>query len=289
VFVLNSSSNYTLFVISCGSTTNQFMGTYSGTIARVNLVNGNVTTGNPHNQFFNNLVIGGYVDNADNYSGSWNSVDGGDAPMSGATSASYTTPTLSTANNNSQYQVVVYNVYGTFLSSAATLTVNANPTITTTSPLTAGMVGSAYSVTLASSSGTSPYKYAVTGGTLPTGVTLSTGGVLSGTPTANGTYNFAVTVTDSSTTLCTGSETFSVTMTCPTITVSPSTLPKVSIGVAYNQTVTASGGTGPYTFAVASGALPSGLSLSSGGLISGTYSGSAGSATFTIAATDADN
>ncbi len=56
---------------------------------------------------------------------------------------------------------------------------------------------------------------------------------------------------------------------CPTITVS-STLPNGTIGVAYNATITASGGTSPYTFAVASGALPPGLALSSGGVISGT-------------------
>jgi large repetitive protein len=41
------------------------------------------------------------------------------------------------------------------------------------------------------------YTFGITGGTLPTGLTLSTAGVLSGTPTALGTFSFTVTVTDS--------------------------------------------------------------------------------------------
>jgi hypothetical protein len=71
--------------------------------------------------------------------------------------------------------------------------------------------------------------------------------------------------------------------TLPTISVSPAGLTSCSqgvpaypaqAGVAYSQTLTASGGTGPYTFTLASGSLPSGLSLSSAGVISGTPSSS---------------
>src|SRR5205823_1149512 len=74
---------------------------------------------------------------------------------------------------------------------------------------------------------------------------------------------------------------------CATITVSPTTLPNGTAGTAYSgQTLTASGGTAPYTFAVISGSLPSGLILSAG-VISGTPT-SAGSSTFTVTATDAN-
>ncbi len=59
------------------------------------------------------------------------------------------------------------------------------------------------------------------------------------------------------------------------------------MGVAYNQTVTASGGTAPYTFAVTAGALPTSLSLASGGGLTGTPS-AAGTFNFTIQATDAN-
>jgi hypothetical protein len=55
-------------------------------------------------------------------------------------------------------------------------------------------VGTAANVT----GGTPPYTYALIGGALPGGLTLSTSGMIAGTPTAAGTFNFSVQVTDSS-------------------------------------------------------------------------------------------
>lgn len=55
----------------------------------------------------------------------------------------------------------------------------------------------AYSFNLTSGGGTSPYTYAQVSGSLPTGVTLSSDGTVSGTPTNSGTFNFLVSVTDS--------------------------------------------------------------------------------------------
>jgi hypothetical protein len=57
------------------------------------------------------------------------------------------------------------------------------------------------------------------------------------------------------------------------------------VGGAYNQTVTATGGTGPYTFTVTSGSLPPTLGLGSGGGLSGTTT-TAGNFAFTVTATD---
>lgn len=72
------------------------------------------------------------------------------------------------------------------------------------------------------------------------------------------------------------------------ITLLPTTLSSGTVGVYYTQQVTASGGVGPYTYALAGGSsLPPGLSLSSSGTITGrptTFSSSA--YTFTIIATD---
>jgi Putative Ig domain len=69
---------------------------------------------------------------------------------------------------------------------------------------------------------------------------------------------------------------------------SAATLPQATKSAAYQATLATSGGTGPFTWKVSSGSLPSGLSLSSAGVISGTLSSSvaAGSYTFTIQATD---
>lgn len=60
-----------------------------------------------------------------------------------------------------------------------------------------------------------------------------------------------------------------------------------AIGAAYSETISAQGGTSPYTFSLASGSLPAGLSLSGGGVISGTPT-TAGTSTFTITVTDAN-
>jgi hypothetical protein len=79
--------------------------------------------------------------------------------------------------------------------------------------------------------------------------------------------------------------TATLTAACPTITIGPATLPPGQVGVAYSQQLTASGGTGAYTFTVLAGTLPAGLTLSSSGLLSGTPT-TMGSSPVTIQATD---
>jgi hypothetical protein len=68
---------------------------------------------------------------------------------------------------------------------------------------------------------------------------------------------------------------------------SPSTLPPGVVLFPYFQTITASGGTAPYTFTIASGTLPSGLTLSAAGVISGAPQ-QPGLFNLTIRATDAN-
>jgi hypothetical protein len=70
--------------------------------------------------------------------------------------------------------------------------------LTTTSPLPQGLVGVAYEVSLTAEGGSSPYTFSVKSGDMPPGLTLTSTGVLSGTPTTAGTYGPLVfTVTDS--------------------------------------------------------------------------------------------
>jgi hypothetical protein len=164
------------------------------------------------------------------------------------------------------------------------------PIITVNPPtLPNGTVGTAYNQTLSASGGTAPYTFTVSSGALPGGLTLNSAtGAITGTPNAAGTFNFSITATD--TNGCTGSRLYTVTIAaagCPVITLSPSTLPPGMVTVQYSQSVTASGGTAPYIYAVASGTLPNGLILNpSTGLISGVPAQS-GLFTFTIRATDA--
>jgi hypothetical protein len=85
-------------------------------------------------------------------------------------------------------------------SKSFTITVNFvnDPLTLSPSSLAGGTVGITYSQTITASGGSGTgYTYAVTSGNLPTGLTLAANGTLSGTPTANGTFNFTVTATDS--------------------------------------------------------------------------------------------
>ena len=76
-----------------------------------------------------------------------------------------------------------------------TLTVTREKTLTiTTDSLPLGIIGAAYSETLAATGGSGGYTWSVTG--LPDGFSLSTGGVLSGTPKTGGRYSIKLTVTD---------------------------------------------------------------------------------------------
>ncbi|WP_158225473.1 putative Ig domain-containing protein [Rhizobium sp. 11515TR] len=162
-------------------------------------------------------------------------------------------------------------------------TISVNP-----ASLSAGTVGTAYNQTITASGGTGSYNFNVTSGALPAGLTLSSSGTLSGTPTAGGTFNFTVTARDSSTGTgapFTGSKAYSLTIAAPTITISPATLTAATVGASYNQTISASGGTSSYSFAVTAGSLPNGLTLSSGGVITGTPT-AGGNFNFTVTATD---
>src|SRR5437660_3844251 len=118
--------------------------------------------------------------------------------VSGASSSAYTTPATSTSDSGAQFTVIVSNSAGSVTSSAAVLTVNASIPLlqVTNSQLYGGTVGSAYSATLNASGGTSPYSWSVSSGTLPTGLSLSSSGTLSGTPTVAGAFPFTVAVKD---------------------------------------------------------------------------------------------
>jgi hypothetical protein len=158
-----------------------------------------------------------------------------------------------------------------------------------TTGLPSGAVETLYSATISASGGTPPYSWAITSGSLPSGLSLSTGGAITGTPSSQGTSGFTVQVTDSSTpTAQTATRGLSISVSTsqtPTLTVVTTTLSGGTVGTPYSATLSASGGTPPYTWTTTSGALPSGLSLSSSGAITGTPSNT-GSSSFTVQVTD---
>lgn len=158
--------------------------------------------------------------------------------------------------------------------------------ITTTS-LPNGTAGANYANTIATTGGLAPIGFSVAVGPLPPGLSLNTSnGLISGTPTAVGTYTFSINAADSNTPQTNDTQSYTVTIGAPTITLSPVSLPGGTVGVAFNQTVTASGGTAPYGYAITAGSLPAGLVLgTASGIISGTPT-QGGTFNFTVTATD---
>ncbi|HLP69911.1 MAG TPA: putative Ig domain-containing protein [Rhizobium sp.] len=292
----------------------------------------------------------------------------GTATASG-TAISYT-PTAGYSGTDS-FTYTATNATGTSSPATVTVTVTSPTLALSPSTLPGGTGAAAYSQALSASAGTAPYSFAITAGSLPAGLTLSSAGVLSGTPTTEGTSAFTVTATDAygatgsrsytlviaiaapvvsnvgatvaanssgnpitldlsggaaarvtvagppshgtasasgtaitytpsagysgpdsftyMATNATGSSspaTVTITVTPPSLALSPSTLPDGTGAVAYSQTLSASGGTAPYNFAITAGSSPAGLTLSSGGVLSGTPT-TEGSYLFTVTATDA--
>jgi len=155
--------------------------------------------------------------------------------------------------------------------------------ITTDSTLPGGIVGTAYSITFAADGGTPPYKWTSTSGSVP-GLTFSTNGTLSGTPTTAGTYTIIIAVTDSLTNSV--EKSFGLTMASSALTISTeSTLPDVTINTAYSETLEATGGTPPYTWTQTAGNLPGGTKFNGAGVLSGTPT-NLGTFTFTAQVED---
>jgi uncharacterized repeat protein (TIGR03803 family) len=173
-------------------------------------------------------------------------------------------------------------------SGTATVAVgNAPSLLITTSALPAASVGEPYSTAIGVSGGVQPYTFSITAGSLPSGLTLnSSTGLISGTPTQAGTSSFSVLVQDSNPlTVATATASFAMTVVVPLV-ITSTTLPADRVGIAYSQTLTASGGTPPYTWSLSgTSVLPTGLSLSPQGVISGTPT-TAGTTNFTLQVTD---
>ena len=171
-----------------------------------------------------------------------------------------------------------------------TITVNAAqaaPGFTAATPPATATVGAAYTYTFAASGNPAP-TFRVSSGALPAGLTLNTTtGVLSGTPTTAGTSTFTVPASNGvSPDAVTPSRTITVNAAQAAPGFTAATPPATAtVGAAYTYTFAASGNPAP-TFRVSSGALPAGLSLNTTtGVLSGTPT-TAGTSTFTVAASN---
>ncbi len=161
---------------------------------------------------------------------------------------------------------------------------NTGPTWSTAATLPVFTRNSAYSTTVvATDDGT--LTYSLVSGTLPTGLSLSSAGVISGTPSSSTNAAFTIRVTDDSGN--TADRGFTMSNALPSWSTS-GTLSSGYINGPYSYQLSApdDSGVAP-TYTLNSGSLPAGTTLSSSGLISGTTT-TAATSTFTVRATDAN-
>jgi len=169
---------------------------------------------------------------------------------------------------------------------------NKNLTLLVVQPLAVGggalgsaTLGNSYSTTLGATGGTSPYTWQLSAGSLPAGLTLSSNGTISGTPTSVTNSSFTVTATDTASRTASG--TYSLAVSDSVIQVTTTSLPSGQVGTFYQSGGNAIGGSLPYTWSVSAGALPPGIDLNpSTGTISGTPS-TGGTYAVTLTVTDA--
>jgi hypothetical protein len=199
-----------------------------------------------------------------------------------ATAVTYTAPaSITTA---SAATITATSVFDATKTTTLTINLVPPPSVTTTS-LTAGTVGTAYSATLAAANGVAPYTWSVTVGTLPAGLTLAAGtGAITGTPTAYGTSGFTVQVKDANN--FTATAVLSIKINPAPVAISTTSLPNGIVNSpGYSATLQSTGGATPITWAVTAGALPTGLTLAANGAITGTPT-TAGTSNFSVTATD---
>ena len=159
----------------------------------------------------------------------------------------------------------------------------------TTTALPDGVVGMAYSQTLKATGGALPYRWSLSSGALPGGLSLDAStGEISGSPTVAGTFNLTVQVDDASAPALNDQQALSLTIlpSVPALDITTTALPDGVVGMFYSQTLQATGGMTPYQWSLAAGAPPDGLILDSTGVISGTPTAD-GAVNFTAQVDDA--
>ena len=156
----------------------------------------------------------------------------------------------------------MYNLFG----DPTVMLINSGLVVTPPRPMPLAFVGGPYHAQFTATSGTPPYTWSITAGTLPTGLGLNpTSGVITGTVNAPTVATVTVTVTDSV------PDTDSATVTIHAVNrlqiVSGPTLPAAVVGGAYSTTLHCTGGTPTFTWHLQQGAYVEGPA--SGGWMGG--------------------
>ena len=158
-----------------------------------------------------------------------------------------------------------------------------------------GTIGQAYSkqLTVWSITNVNPVQggptsatWSIASGSLPPGVNFSSSGLLSGTPTSEGSYTFVVRATGGGT--ATDTETETLVVRQPLTLTAALGGAKAEVGMPFSSQQSAGGGSGTYTWSVSKGTLPPGVKIANDGAISGTPT-LAGRYAFTLTVTDSES
>lgn len=187
-------------------------------------------------------------------------VSGLSAPTSGRFALRYYVTNGGPSGANSDYIGIDNFVYTPYVCPALSVT---------PASLVNGTAGVLYNQSLSQTGALGTPTYTVTAGTLPPGVTLSTSGVISGTPTGTGVFNFTVQVSDASG--CLGSTAYTLTIDCPTNSASLAAFPSLCDNDA------------PYIMSEGS---PSGGTYSGSGVTGSSFDPSGGTSVITYSFTD---
>lgn len=166
---------------------------------------------------------------------------------------------------------------------------DANTLEVTTASLPAGTVGTAYSAELQATGGKTPYTWTIKSGAVPSGLSFSAAGTITGTPAIAGSANvLTFEVTDANKSTATSGNLNLKIDSAPAPRVTTTSLPNGTVGFAYSASLRATGGKSPYTWSVKAGILPAGLSLSATGSIAGTPTASGDFGSLVFAVSDAN-
>jgi hypothetical protein len=123
---------------------------------------------------------------------------------------------------------------------------------------------------------------------LPAGLSLSSGGLISGTPTQSSASNSSYTFKVTDSTGVSATQAFNIAVSAPpALGVSTTSLPGATVGSSYSGQLAATGGVAPYNWALVSG--PTWLLVSSSGALSGTPTSASGSpVAVTVSVTDSE-
>ncbi|WP_461115797.1 beta strand repeat-containing protein, partial [Spirosoma jeollabukense] len=210
-----------------------------------------------------------------NVTGSYNfTVTNGTSTTTGTAASTAFSQNLTASGSGNQTFTLTISDNSQSASATTNVTVNSLPVAGLTNN---GPLSCTFTTVALTASGGSSYTFAN-----GSGIVLAGSGATRSVTVA-GTYSVSVANASG----CVSTTTTTVTSTTATVTVANPSTTTGSQGTAFNQTFTASGGTTPRSFSLASGTLPTGLNLSTTGVLSGTPTQS-GNFPITVKATDAN-